>query len=319
MKLLHRIVSLGLTIFLFIGIFSVTADAAGGQMKTGVAFINAYALRLRSGPSGTTSTLAYGSKDEVVLLLGKTGEWYKVSYNLKEGYMHSSYLDAATKENAELGYGKVNGSGVNVRSGPGTGYSSNAKAYPNDRVYIIGINDQWFKVIYGDVIGYIRSDYVDLTEIPYENRASDKEPLFFVRGKSTGVTPSPAALKGTTATADQIIATAKQYIGVPYLWGGISPAGFDCSGYVQYVFQRHGISLPRTSSQQYQVGKAVSKSGLKPGDLVFFNPGTAGVSHLGIYIGDNQFIHASSSKGVTISNLNSSYWTGCYYGARRVL
>lgn len=319
MKSLQRIVSLVLTIFLFIGTVSFPANAAG-SLKTGIAFINANSLRLRSGASTNSSTLAYGAKGEVVVLLGKTGDWYRVSYNLKEGYMHSSYLKASTKENAELGYGKVNGSGVNVRSGPGTGYASLTKAAKNEKVYIIGINNQWFKVICGDVIGYIRSDYVDLTEVPYENRASVNKPLFYVGGKSTGVTPSAAALKGTVATADKIVATAKKYIGVPYLWGGITPSGFDCSGYVQYVFNIHGISLPRTTTLQYGAGSYVSKGSLKVGDLVFFSTGSNwAVSHVGIYVGDNQFIHASTSKGVVISSLGNSYWSARYYGARRVL
>ena len=318
MKSLQRIVSLVLTIFLFIGMFSMTAAAATSR-KTGVAFVTANSLRLRSGPGSSYSTLGYASKDEVVVVISKSGQWYKVNYNLQEGYMHSSYLQVMTKENVELGYGKVNGTGVKFRSGPGTSYSVLGTANKSDKVYIIGINQGWYKVIFGSALGYIRSDYVDLTEIPYENKASKNTPLFFVGGKSTGVTPSAAALNGTTATATQIIATAKKYIGTPYLWGGVTPSGFDCSGYVQYVFNIHGISLPRTAATQYQSGTSVSKAKLKAGDLVFFVTGSSGISHVGIYIGDNQFIHSSSSKGVIISSLTSSYWSGCYYGARRVL
>lgn len=319
MKRSTRIVSLVLTIFLFASNFSVHASAAGTDIKTGIAFVDASSLRLRSSPSTGSKTIDYAYDNEVVVLLGKSGEWYKVSYNLQTGYMHSKYLDAATRENAELGYGRVTGNKVNVRSGPGTGYKSLRSASINDTAYIIGINNQWFKVIYDDTVGYIRSDYLALTEIPYENRDSKNTPLFFRGGKSTGVTPSASALNRPKPTASAIIATAKKYIGVPYVWGGSTPNGFDCSGFVQYVFARHGIQLPRTSKEQYSVGTKVSKSNLKAGDLVFFNTEGSGVSHLGIYIGSNQFIHASTSKGVIITSLSNSYWAPKYYGAKRIL
>ena len=146
--------------------------------------------------------------------------------------------------------------------------------------------------------------------------ASQQSPIFFVGGKSTGVAVNPAVLKGT---AEKIIASAKKHMGAPYVWGGMTPSGFDCSGLVQYVFAQNGISLPRTTALQYKVGTSVSKSNLKPGDLVFFNTSGSGVSHVGIYIGDNQFIHSSSSKGVVITSLSNSFWSARYLGARRVL
>ena len=119
--------------------------------------------------------------------------------------------------------------------------------------------------------------------------------------------------------AGRIIASSMDYIGVPYVFGGTSPYGFDCSGYVQYVFANAGISLPRTADVQYEVGTPISTTDLVSGDLVFFSTYTYGASHVGIYLGENKFIHASSSRGVTIDSLGSSYWSSHYIGARRIL
>ena len=130
---------------------------------------------------------------------------------------------------------------------------------------------------------------------------------------------SPANLTSQTSKASAIIATGKQYIGVPYLYGGTTPAGFDCSGFVQYVFAKNGISLPRVWRDQFQVGTSVSFSNLQPGDLVFFSLAKNGVvDHEGIYVGNNQFLNAASSRGVTIYTLGS-YWQSAYVGAKRVL
>lgn len=129
-------------------------------------------------------------------------------------------------------------------------------------------------------------------------------------------TPAPSSQQGK---ASAIIATSKQYIGVKYVFGGTTPAGFDCSGFVQYVFAKHGISLPRVSRDQYKIGTSVAFSNLQPGDLVFFSLAKNGVvDHEGIYIGNGQFINAASSKGVTIYTLGT-YWKSAYVGAKRVL
>ncbi len=124
----------------------------------------------------------------------------------------------------------------------------------------------------------------------------------------------------TQNKVDSIIATAKQYLGVKYQWGGSTPqTGFDCSGYTSYVFAQNGISLPRISRDQYTVGTKVAFADLQRGDLVFFSfEGNGIVSHVGIYLGDGQFINASSSKGVTVYVIGP-YWKSVYVGARRVL
>ena len=115
-----------------------------------------------------------------------------------------------------------------------------------------------------------------------------------------------------------IIASSKQLIGIPYAWGGTTPAGFDCSGFTKYVFASQGITLPRISNDQYGLGIPVSYKNLLPGDLVFFSPDYNGkVSHVGIYIGSGQFINATTNNGITISSF-TSYWQNCYVGTKRV-
>lgn len=325
---------------------STSANTASNGIMYGLGFVTGSGLRLRDSANTNGKTLDSASKNEVVVVISKQGDWYKVIYDLKEGYMHGDYLKVSTAENAELGYGKITASAVNVRSGAGTSYSEVNQAKRGEKAYIIGIKDGWYKVIFENTIGYIRSDYVDLTETPYENKSSAKSPKFFRGGNSTGVAPSASALNGSssssgsvssgssssgsvssggststgsTATGDRIVATAKQYLGVPYKWGGTDPSGFDCSGFVYYVLRSLGFNVSRTLTAMYTQGTPVSKSSLQPGDVVFFqNTYKAGLSHVGIYVGNGQFIHApSSGKVVSYTNLYTNYYIEHYYGAVR--
>lgn len=123
------------------------------------------------------------------------------------------------------------------------------------------------------------------------------------------------AFADTTLTS-----VVKSVYGTPYKYGGVTTSGFDCSGFTRYVFKKMGVNLARVSTSQYKQGVAVAKSQLKAGDLVFFdtlNKGT--VSHVGIYLGDGTFAHASSSKGIRIDKLSNSYYKARYVGAKRIL
>lgn len=312
------------------------STATSSNVKYGIGFTTGSGLRLRKSASTSAKTIASANKSEVVVVLDKVGDWYKVIYDLQEGYMHGDYLKVSTTENAELGYGKVNTTKVNLRSGPGTSYGVVETASKGEKAYIIGINNGWYRVIYGSHVCYVRSDYLDLTEKPYENKSSSKSPKFYRGGKSLGTEPSAAALNGSSSTTasgnssssnitsskvtgDQIVALAKKNLGVPYKWGGTTPAGFDCSGFVYYVLNSLGIKASRTLTSMYTQGTEVSKSNLKPGDVVFFkNTYKSGLSHVGIYVGNGQFIHSPhSGKTVCYSDLYSDYYTSHYYGAVR--
>lgn len=124
----------------------------------------------------------------------------------------------------------------------------------------------------------------------------------------------------TAKEVPAIISTAKNFIGIPYVFGGETPQeGFDCSGYLEYVFAKNGIKIPRTADEQYKLGKLVKPSQLKAGDLVFFTTYEPGASHCGIYLGNRNFIHASTSKGVRIDSLDNSYWSAKYYGGKHIV
>lgn len=116
-----------------------------------------------------------------------------------------------------------------------------------------------------------------------------------------------------------ILRAAYSVIGTPYVFGGTTPYGFDCSGFTQYAFARAGVSIPRTADVQYYSGRRVPIDNLRPGDLVFFTTYEPGASHCGIYLGNGQFIHAGSSTGVTVSSAFTGYWGARYYGACRIL
>ncbi len=116
-----------------------------------------------------------------------------------------------------------------------------------------------------------------------------------------------------------LVSTALDLQGISYRWGGSDLNGFDCSGFTQYVFARHGVALPREVHDQYGEGRSVRQREIRPGDLLFFSTTAPGASHVAIALGDDEFVHAPSSKGVVrVERLSSRYWAGRFVGARRV-
>ena len=135
-----------------------------------------------------------------------------------------------------------------------------------------------------------------------------------VAGEPAVAAPAPV-MAAPAARYGGVVGIAMQYLGVPYVWGGASPSGFDCSGFIMYVYGKMGISLPHHAASQYGMGSPVSRDQLEAGDLVFFN----GLGHVGIYIGGGSFIHAPHSGDVVkISSLSDSWYAQTYVGARRL-
>lgn len=330
MKYLQKMMTLLLALALLMGNFVLCASAEEGTVMMGVGYVMTSKLRLYSRASNDSEVLDTATQGECVVVIRKssTDGWYRVNYNLQEGYMLSDCLALKTEEKTELGNGRINESIVYLRSGPGTEYSIVSSGFQDKEFYILGIENGWYKILNKNATCFVRSDLMDLTQIPYENADSEEEPQFYRRGETIGElsfqeTKAVAmAAPGSTyvpISGSYIYAQAKNQIGAPYVFGGYSPEGFDCSGLVYYILDKAGYPTARTAADQYHMGSKVSRSKLKAGDLVFFeNTYTSGISHVGIYAGDGKFIHAPGDGGSVCYAKLSGYWSDHFAGARRI-
>lgn len=302
---MKRIIIKIITLVLAISVLaSMAVSASAIEMKTGIGIVTGSSLRLRAKPNTNAEIVANASYGDHVVIIRKVDNWYLVDYNLQVGYMSADYIEVKERENVELGYGVVEDSVVNMRSKPSSDGDLVAQLSRGSKAYIIGFNCGWYKVQYNGETGYIRSDLLALSNAPSGNNQSS-------------VGQAPVVL----SVGEQVANYAKKFLKVPYVWGGTTPNGFDCSGYTQYVFKQMGYSLKRTAAQQLNNGTAVKRSNLKIGDLVFFKntySTSAAASHVGIYIGNDQFIHAAEG-GVKITDMDASYYASRYVGARRIV
>ena len=261
-------------------------------------------VRIRSGPGLDSSILTHVGSGEVMVILERTNsEWYKVNYQGTIGYTSVPLLDNQRTIANFNAQGSISGGGVNMRAKPDTSSSVLGTYRYGTVMNVIGLNEGWYKVEYGGNTGYVRSD---LMQIIARSASSDQS--------SSGSSPE-------LSLGQQIADYACSFKGSRYVYGGMSPSGFDCSGLVTYVYKQYGISVTRNASGQYRDnGVHIDKSNLYPGDLVFFSRNGNSVTHVGIYIGNNKFVHASSSRvGVIISDLGSAYYTRVWFGAKRLV
>ena len=278
----------------------LTAHTMAADIAIGAGCTSGSSLRMRAETSTSSEIITTLDKSVAVAILDDTTEgWYQVAYNGKTGYVSADYL-LVDQDNVFETYGRVNGDGVNVRSGASTEAEVLASVNTGTIVTVNGLVDGWYDVTcqYGTE-GYIRSDFLDLTK----------------------------DATSSTASGSGIVDTAMKHLGTRYSYGGASPSGFDCSGFTMYVYSQHGYSLPHTATGQWQSGlgsRVYSIGELQPGDLVFFNDPSRNAgkacSHAGIYISSGQFIHSSSSKsnGVIISDLTSGYYNTYFVGGIHV-
>ena len=279
----------------YVSLSGVTSNG-GGSTGSSNGSVKGSDVRMRSGPGTNYSILGTYQNGTPLTVTGTENGWSKVTVGGMSGYIRSDYVSGGGAD-SKTGY--IKGNDVRLRSGAGTNYSILGTYNNGTPLTITGTSGNWTAVTINGVKGYVNSTYVTTTK-------SD--------GGNTG--------GGSTSSSigETIVATAKQYMGAPYVYGGMSPSGFDCSGFVNYVYKLCGYSMSRVASSIYNNnGTYVEKANLQLGDLVFFASNSSSIGHVGIYIGSGQFIHSSSGAGcVVISDLSSSYYLKNYVGAKRI-
>jgi len=271
--------------------------------------VNVTAVNLRAAPGTSSNILKLLYQGEQVTILGIEGKWSRVAYNSLTGFIYTEYLSILSQGGGTYQSAAAQTSAAPLAAAPQdvsqpagtmyiTGYGVNFRAEPNTSCAVyevlpfgtavtpVEVLDSWTKVSYNGRTGYIYNQYL-------------------------GAAPDTLASK--------IIAKAAEYLGTPYVYGGSTPSGFDCSGFTKYVFSFFDYNLNRTAHGQISDGRSITQSELRPGDLVFFSEGRTGyATHVGIYTGNGEFIH-SSNRGVVYNNLTDCYYADYYMCAVRVL
>ena len=300
--------------------------------------------RLKLIPSINATDVIELKADETVTVTEIMNGWACVETQTTKGWLRKDKLkkdepveanqeevqeeqEQQPAENTPIKTQYINSSTVNVRQEANTSSTIVTTASLNTEVQVYSEEGGWSRVKVNNVEGYIATSL--LSDSRQETSRSQSTSRKTSSTKSTKKTTTNQSKTQNTTTettsvpsssnGSAIVATAKKYLGYKYVYGGSSPStGFDCSGFTSYVFKQHGITLNRTSAGQYSNGVAVSRSNLQPGDLVMF--GKSSITHVAIYIGGGQIIHASTpSTGVRIDSLSTGYYNNNYYGARRVL
>ncbi|MGF9953874.1 SH3 domain-containing protein [Bacillus mycoides] len=278
----------------------------------GTYVVNATSLRVRTGPATYHSVIGGVLNGTKLNVIGSEGSWFKVNYQGKTGYVSSEFVKfvkggTTTPEQPEqpnqgaIGDYYINASALNVRSGEGTNYRIIGALPQGQKVQVISENSGWSKINYNGQTGYIGTRFLSKTPV---GGAVDNKPNENQNNNNTS---------NNSGDSSSILAYAKSMQGVPYVWGGSSANGVDCSGYIYHVFKKFGHNISRQSVAGYW-SSLPKTSSPQPGDLIYFqNTYKAGPSHMGIYLGGGSFIQAGD-KGVAIASLSNSYWKSHFLG-----
>ena len=300
---------------------AVLAASPAFAATTGGAEVTGSSVRLRTAADTSTdrNVLLELPKGAFLLVEGQVGNWYQVVYNGMAGYVSAGYTSYSETVEGTYAYAAATtGTNVNLRSAPST-WSPIVKILPQSgaALTVTGVSGQWLHVkdAYG-AAGYVRSDLVK-----YKPDAAAAAAVT-AAGTNAGTNAGTKAAAAAQSAGDKLVQTAMLYKGYAYVWGGMSPlTGFDCSGLCNYVCSQNGITLHRVAQDIYSYdGVAVSRDELQPGDILCFGYSAWGITHVGIYIGDGQMIHASTyTTGVIVSDVDTGYYNNTFIGAKRVV
>ncbi|MDY3014386.1 MAG: SH3 domain-containing C40 family peptidase [Evtepia sp.] len=297
MKSLHCFSRVLASALLAGSLLSITALAAPAESSS------TNTSRVDRGPNIISSSQATaGNRSPIPVSPDQATGNIQVSYHDKNGNESSANVSVVA-QNAKL-YACVNAGGdsLRVRQGPGTNYGILCSVFDGDFFPITGKTNGWYQISCNGRTGYVSAEFVI---------EKHEDEINHPGGNPGG---------GDLTLAQQIVDYALQYLGYPYVYGTAGPNTFDCSGFTSYVFKHFGYTLNRSSKDQLYNGMPVTKDQLQPADLLLFSSNGTVVTHVGIYIGDGQLIHASTpTSGVIISDLNSNYYTTHFFAARRII
>ena len=269
--------------------------------------VNADVLNVRSKPNTSSSIVkkVYAKESvQVVDLIGTSDAWYKVDLQGTQAYVKQEYLTLTRAD------GTVTATNLNIRSYPDLQNSKVIGSLKNGtKVEVLYKVNGFYKIMINGSAGFVSSQYINCKYDSYVSKQSLKNvgviPVWTGGTGSSSTTSNSTTSNSTTSTSkgEKVVETAMKYLGNPYVYGGTSLTnGTDCSGFTQGVMKIHGVTIPRTSSEQSKVGTLIQKDKIQKGDLLFFGTSTSSISHCGIYIGDGKMIHASTPEtGIIIS------------------
>lgn len=318
---------------------NTTTDTTNSETKNSIIGTSQKLLEdceLKILPLINAETVQTLVKDTAVTVDDEVNGWAFISTDTVSGWIRADKLTAeeaeqtentepeeetpATTTETQTGY--ISASSVNVRASASTSANVVTTLTRNTAVTIEGQENGWTRITTSTgVSGYVSSEYISDEQVQSTNRSDSERTQKIVDLPNTTADATESEDTNTVVSkGEEVVNYAKTLLGKSYVYGGVGPNSFDCSGFTQYVYNKFGVNLSHSASAQANIGTTVSKANLQLGDMVFFSQGGSSIGHVGIFVGNNSFIHAANpQKGVVITSLSDGYYTTNYKTAKRVL